>query len=474
MPDNKLLRQIPTVNEIIDSPEIAKMLENYSRELVLEAVRGVLALTRLKIANGNSTTDDNIGWLKKDVLFKEISGYLDTLFRPSLRRVINATGVVLHTNLGRANLSLSAVEAVKMAASGYSNLEINLFDGQRGSRYAHLEKLLARLTGAEAALAVNNNAAAVLLSIGALAKNKEVIVSRGQLVEIGGSFRIPEVMEQSGAIIKEIGTTNRTHPADYQNAINENTGLLLYVHSSNYKIIGFTKETSIKQLVEIGNASGIPVVCDLGSGSLVEMEQFGLPSEITVQEIVNSGVDLITFSGDKLLGGPQSGIILGKSDLIEKIKKNPLTRAVRIDKMAVAALEATLREYLDLKNAVQNIPVLKMLAADEKQLKIRAEILLDLLSSELSLKADVSVEIGISAVGGGAMPGADLSSRLVALKPKTHSPSLVANLLRQGIPSVLCQLKDNRLLFDMRTLLEGEEAQLAEAIINVFSGEITP
>lgn len=469
--DILLLRQIPKVDEVLGIPEIVNLMTDYPRDLILGAVRETLNAIRQQIIDGRVKIEDKKDLFNQSMILRQVVARLDLITKPKLRKVINATGVVLHTNLGRAVLSPTAINAVKMAASGYSNLELDLSGGTRGTRYAPMEELLTRLTGASSSLAVNNNAAAVLLALSALAKGKEVIVSRGQLVEIGGSFRIPEVMEQSGAILREVGATNKTHPSDYIKAINENTALLLHVHTSNYKIVGFSRETTIKELVGIGREAGIPVMCDLGSGSFLEMEQFGLPGEITVQQAVGDGADVITFSGDKLMGGPQSGVIVGKKDLIEQIKRNPLTRAVRIDKLTVAALEATLREYLDIGSAIESIPTLQMLTADYKKLELKARVLNQLLTDRIGKFAAITIERGQSAVGGGAMPTADLPSWQVVIKPYTINVADLTCRLRTGKLAVLGIIRDNCLLLDVRTLLQDQERELADAVAAAFDGE---
>jgi len=468
---NILLRQIPKVDEVLRMPEIGGLFSAHPRELVLEAVRGSLDQVRRDILEGRIGPAELESFLSPGVMAARVAQLAGSEARPNLRRVINASGVVLHTNLGRAVLSPSAIEAVYTAASGYSNLELNLESGKRGSRYAPVEGLLCRLTGAESALVVNNNAAAVLLALGTMARAREVIVSRGQLVEIGGSFRIPEVMEQSGAVLREVGATNKTYSGDYRRAIGERTALLLHVHTSNYRIVGFTRETTVEELVELGRETGIPVMSDLGSGSLVDLGRLGLPQEPTVQQTVAAGADVVTFSGDKLLGGPQAGIIVGKKEILEKMKKNPLTRAVRIDKMTVAALEATLREYLDPGGALQNIPTLRMIGAGRDQLRNRAGDLHQLLEDAAGDRAGVALVEEQSAVGGGAMPTADLPTWLVSVRPRALAVDRLAALLREGSPAVLGRIQDDCLLLDVRTLLKDEEIILAGALAAALGRE---
>lgn len=462
----KSLRQLPSVDEVLRDGRVSEMLENYPRIVILEAVRAVLADERKGILSGAVKMRQDI---KKEeylnMVVETTAAAVKRSVRPNLRRVINATGVILHTNLGRALLSERAREAVNIVASNYSNLELDLKTGRRGSRYAALENLLTSLTGAEDALVVNNNAAAVLLALSTAARGREVIVSRGQLVEIGGSFRIPEVMAQSGAKLVEVGATNKTHPEDYRKAICGETAMLLHVHTSNYRIIGFTRETTVSELVEIGREYNLPVMSDLGSGFLLDLSRFGLPQEPTVQEVLGAGPDIVTFSGDKLLGGPQAGIILGRRLYIEKMKKNPLTRAVRIDKMTVAALEATLREYQDEDKAIREIPTLQMLTVNQEILKKRAYHLESILQSVLDKTiAEFTVEKGISAVGGGAMPTAELPTAVVAVSPRNISAGELQAALRRGDPAVMGRVQEDRLILDLRTIGDTEFQLLAEAV----------
>ncbi|KJR99067.1 MAG: selenocysteine synthase [Peptococcaceae bacterium BRH_c4a] len=469
--DKSLLREIPKVDEVLKLPGVQNLAGVYPRELVVESVRRILDEIRQDILEGTKAHQELNKWSYPDSLAARIAEKLERIIRPNLRRVINATGVVLHTNLGRAVLCPSAIEAVRMAASGYSNLELNLESGKRGSRYDSVEDLLKRLTGAQSSLVVNNNAAAVLLALSTLARGREVIVSRGQMVEIGGSFRIPEVMEQSGAILREVGSTNKTHPADYGKAINDKTALLLHVHTSNYRIVGFTREITVDELVDLGSEAGLPVMSDLGSGSIINMDYLGLPYEPTVQQTIQSGAGVVTFSGDKLLGGPQAGIIVGKKEFIDRMKKNPLTRAVRIDKMTVAALEATLREYLDIKAALQNIPTLRMISYDEKLLQKRCGVLHGLLKDAVDGMALIALEKGQSAVGGGAMPTADLPGWLVSVRPLNMPVEALADRLRNGDPAVMGRVQEDSLLLDVRTLLKDEDIILAGAVAAAMGRE---
>ncbi len=458
------IRLLPSVDEIIRNQKLLETLNQNPRHLVVRATRHVLDEKRGHILAG-ALKPDNEEDLKAGII-SEIIKLVHKHNTPGLRQVINATGVVIHTNLARALLSKSALQAVEMAASGYSNLELDLSTGKRGSRYAPLEDLLVELTGAEAALVVNNNASAVLLALGTLARGKEVIVSRGQLVEIGGSFRIPDVMAQSGAQLVEVGSTNKTYPADYQQATNDNTSLLLNVHTSNYRIVGFTRETTVRELAAVGREMGVPVMSDLGSGSLIDLSRFGLPYEPTVQETVAAGADLVTFSGDKLLGGPQAGILIGKKEIIDKMKKNPLTRAIRIDKFTVAALEATLREYRDSEKAIANIPTLRMLADGPAELLPRAKCLLKKLQQLNLADVDFKLVETISRVGGGAMPTADLPSTGVEILLQQTKINNLASCLRDHLPAVIGRIQNESLVLDMRTVQAKDMDQLFNAIRN--------
>lgn len=467
--DKSLLRELPKVDQILLHEVIIDFLQTTPRSVVVEAIRNAIALMRKAILEGQFYEAKTV----QEMVLQKTVALIKQQIRPNLRRVINASGVVLHTNLGRALLSKGARDTVNAVSSSFCNLEINLESGKRGSRYEPVEELLTRLTGAEAALVVNNNAAAVLLALGTMAKGKEVIVSRGQLVEIGGSFRIPEVMEQGGATLVEVGATNKTHPRDYQNSISENTALLLHVHTSNYRIVGFTREITVEELVQIGQACSIPVMSDLGSGFLVDLAKYGLPKEPSVQETVAAGADVVTFSGDKLLGGPQAGIIVGKRYWIEKMKKNPLTRAVRINKFTVAALEATLREYLDEENVLKNIPTLRMLTEPQEKIRIRAKELAGKVSSLLKTKVELEVIEGYSQVGGGSMPTAEMPTYLVTLLPQFMTVDELAVRLRLAEPAVVARVRDGKYQIDLRTVQPAEIDLLAEILAQVINaGEV--
>jgi L-seryl-tRNA(Ser) seleniumtransferase len=436
--------------------------------LLKSAVREVLAAKRETILEGGTLAPEE---LTREALLPVLRQHLAAKLRPRLRVVINATGVVVHTNLGRSLLPRSAMDGLLQVASRYSNLELDLETGKRGSRYSLVEGLLCDLTGAEAALVVNNNAAAVLLVLETLAKGREVIVSRGQLVEIGGSFRIPEVMARSGARLVEVGATNRTHLRDYEQVIGEETALLLKVHTSNYRIIGFTSEVAITDLVALGARRGLPVMEDLGSGCFVDLSRFGLAKEPTVREVVSAGVDVVTFSGDKLLGGPQAGIILGRRPIIEQIKKNPLNRALRIDKFTLAGLEAILRLYFDEEQALRAIPTLAMLTATPAVIEQRARRLLRRISKPLAGHCTMALVATESRVGGGALPEQSLPSRGVALRPCGCSVNQLEVNLRQHSLPVIGRIEEERLILDMRTVADDEVRLLAAALLAVFGVE---
>jgi len=446
--------RIPSVNELKE--KFSKIYPSYPLSYFLEPSRRVAQIIREKWQKGE------LERLEEPYLRDLMEKVFNEYETPSLKRVINATGVVIHTNLGRSPLSEKAIEEIVKVAKYYSNLEFDLKEGKRGSRYVHVEEILKEITQAEGALVVNNNAAAVLISLNTLAYGKEVIVSRGELVEIGGSFRIPEVMKWAGCILKEVGTTNKTHLFDYENAITENTAMLLKVHRSNFEIVGFTKEVSLEELVNLGKRFGIPVMKDLGSGCFVDFSEYGMKKELTVQEVLKADVDIVTFSGDKLLGGPQAGIILGKKELIEKIRKNPLNRALRIDKLTLAGLEATLRLYRDKALAIEHIPVLKMIFTPKEKLHKKAKYLLRKLK-ELKLKNfNFKVVETINKTGGGALPTLDLISYAVAVESK-FSPQAVQKTLRENDPPIITRIDEDKLLIDVRCLFDKDYEEIIKA-----------
>ena len=458
-----LLRSIPQVDEvlqwlidIIDGPIF----------LAKQSVREELELLRQKILSGKKVNKSDMS--KKKIIIQVQNRLLKNM-GPNFKRVINATGVVIHTNLGRSILPFSAREALVQAGTRYSNLEFDLATGKRGSRYSLVEKLLCDLTGAEAALVVNNNAAAVLLVLDTFAHGREVVVSRGQLVEIGGSFRIPDVMAKSGAKLIEVGATNRTHLKDYEGAISEETAMLLKVHASNFKMVGFTKEVLAEELVELaGRHDNLLVMEDLGSGCLIDMSRYGLSKEPTVQETVKAGVDVVTFSGDKLLGGPQAGLIVGKRNIIGCIKRNQLNRALRIDKFTLAALETVLRLYYDHETAVAKIPTLAMLTASPEVMGRRANRLTRRIKKSLAGKCTISVRTTGSRVGGGALPEEDLESRAVVLEPLDRTVNELEKDLRSNPLPVIGRIEENRYILDMRTVGEDEIPQVANILQQVF------
>ncbi|MGC9108937.1 MAG: L-seryl-tRNA(Sec) selenium transferase [Caldimicrobium sp.] len=448
--------RIPSVHELKE--KLAKLYPNYPFSYFTEPARRISQVLKERFLKGE------LKELSEEALIDLLKKVFEEYERYTLRRVINATGVIVHTNLGRAPLPSEAIEHLIEIARYYSNLEYNLLEGKRGSRYSHVEELLKELTGAEAALVVNNNASAVLITLNTLANGREVIVSRGELVEIGGSFRIPEVMKWAGCILKEVGTTNKTHLFDYENAITENTALLLKVHKSNYAIVGFTKEVSTEELVALGKKRGIPVMEDLGSGCLVDFSKYGLMKEPTVQEVLKAGVDVVTFSGDKLLGGPQAGIILGKKEIIEKIRKNPLNRAIRIDKLTLAALEATLKLYRDENLAIEKIPVLKMILTKKETLKRKANRLFKAIK-ELNLpKAKVYLIPTVAKTGGGALPLLNIPSYGVALEIEGVSPQELQKKLRKNEPPIIAITEEKAIVFEVRTLFDEDIPIIKEAL----------
>lgn len=458
---------IPAVDELLLNQQI-KDVHGVPRMVILDCIRGVLGRYRQHLGMTKDQYHNPIEL--KEAILKDILEEINRRSKPLLRPVINATGVVLHTNLGRSVLSEAARQSIDFVAAGYSNLELNLDSGERGSRYSHVEALITRLTGAESCLVVNNNAAAVLLALDTLAKGKDTIVSRGELVEIGGAFRVPDVMERSGSRLVEVGTTNKTYIEDYEKEIGTETGLLLKVHTSNYRIIGFTQEPTIRKLVELGNKHDIPVMEDLGSGCLFDLKARGIGNEPTVQQVVAGGVDVITFSGDKLLGGPQAGIIAGKEKYIKQMKKNPLTRALRIDKMTVAALEATLKSYLEPEDVAGRVPTLEMLTRPLDTLQEQANLLKEMLTKDLTSFIEVVTEEGVSQVGGGSLPGVNLPTFLVVIKLKNQKVDQFVSELRGGSPAVLTYIRDNQVIIDPRTVLPAQYEQLVSAIRQVCGG----
>ncbi|MBM7613856.1 L-seryl-tRNA(Sec) selenium transferase [Alkaliphilus hydrothermalis] len=467
MNKGKLLSTLPSVDELLNHEDLLNILKRIPRKVVVEQTRESIQRERNKLLNMKDEQLENYR-IEENKLIQSTIGACEEFMSMNLKEVVNGTGVVLHTNLGRALLSDEIKEAVWSVASGYSTLEINVGTGKRGSRYSHVVEIIKNITGAEDALVVNNNAAAVLLVLGTMAKNKEVIVSRGELVEIGGSFRIPEVMEQSGAKLVDVGATNKTHLRDYENAIGEDTAVLLKVHTSNYKILGFTDEVTLEEMVELGKRTKVPVVEDLGSGVLVNLQKYGLTYEPTVQDSVKAGVDIITFSGDKLLGGPQAGIIIGSKKWIEKMKKNPLTRAFRVDKLTMAALEATLKYYLDEEEAIKKLPTLRMITETIEPIHQRAVALLNIILKE-NLDVDIKIKDDYSQVGGGSLPLEKLPTKVLQLTSSKLSVNQLEEGLRLNKTPIITRIQGDKLIIDLRTIKERDFPIICDALKKVLS-----
>ena len=456
--DAATLRRLPSVDQLVRRLAAEPAVAGVSRARLTATVRETLDAERRRVVRDGSPPAD------ADTLASRVLATTQQTGAFSLRPVINATGVVLHTNLGRALLSDAARDRIAAVAAAYSNLELDLPSKERGSRYSHVEGLLRRLTAAEDALVVNNNAAAVLLALETLAHGKEVIVSRGELIEIGGEFRIPDIMLRSGAVLREVGATNRTHLRDYAAAIGPNTALLLKVHTSNYRVIGFTAEVGRRELTELGRERGIPVMEDLGSGSLLDLRPWGFPYEPTVPEVVAAGVDLVSFSGDKLLGGPQAGIVVGKRAIVSRLKKNPWNRALRIDKFTIAALEATLDAY-EAGTARETVPTLRLLTEPLTTVKARARRVLRGLGADVTEWLGALVTEARSQVGGGALPTVELPTAGLSLGPTDAAARALDAALRVGDPPVVARLVDDRLFLDCRTVLPSQVAALTKAVI---------
>ena len=457
-PMHEELRKLPSVEKILQRAELQPSIGEKGHSLVVQSIRHVIDAARREIASGEPPPT-------MDGLLDRVLADLETRSAPTLRRVINATGVIIHTNLGRAPLSEDTRAAMDLVAQGYSNLEYDLALGSRSSRYEHAEQLLRHLTGAGGGLLVNNNAGAVLLVLSALGRGKEVVISRGQLVEIGGGFRIPDVMAQSGVRLVEVGTTNRTNVADYESAITEETALLMHLHHSNFKVLGFTQEVPLSELTEVGRQHGLLTVEDLGSGCLLDTSAFGLAHEPTVQEALSQGADLVCFSGDKLLGGPQAGIIIGRADLVASLKVHPLARALRVDKMTIAGIQATLMHYAR-DEATEKIPVWQMISLDLESIEARAASWVERLGQ---MGARAQVLPGLSTVGGGSLPGETLPTLLVALQHP--APDSLAQRLRTAEPAVVGRIEAGRYILDPRTILNGEEPDLLFALEQAFRGQ---
>jgi len=459
---NKILRALPGVDHLLGLVKQDKRSSDIPRSVILDSLRQVLDRVRKDILAGTDPVITDTALLEKALILAEEK------IKLRLVGVINATGVVLHTNLGRALLCDDALSHITAIAKTYSNLELNLGTGKRGIRYEAVDGLICELTGAESAIVVNNNAGAVLLALNTLARHHEVVVSRGELVEIGGSFRVPDVMEKSGCILKEVGTTNRTHLRDYETAVGENTALFLKVHTSNYKIEGFTASVALKDLIILGREKGIPVMEDLGSGTLIDFSKYGLPHEPTVGDAVRSGAHVVTFSGDKLLGGPQAGIIVGKKESIDQIRKNPLTRALRIDKLTLAALESTLRLYRDEERALRDIPTLRMLTLPFTEILKKADTLFQAIQKTIGPLADINFSDMNSRPGGGSFPELDLPTRCVTIQPVNLTVSKLETAMRLSTPAIIGRIEDNRYILDPRTIQEGQDAIIASTLARIL------
>ena len=464
MNKNMLYRSIPKVDVLLENSDIVTLIENHHRDVVVDVIREEID----KLRNFIKENDDvNLIEEKINNLIENIKISTEKVYSYNIKKVINGTGTILHTNLGRAIISKKHADYLSEVVTSYSNLEYNLEEGKRGERYSHFEKLICKITGAEAAMAVNNNAAAVMLVLSSMAAEREVIVSRGELVEVGGKFRIPDVMKSSNAHLVEIGTTNKTHLEDYEDAISENTGAFLKVHTSNFKILGFTESVSIEELCKLGREKDIPVIEDIGSGVLIDLSEYGLEYEPTVQDSIKAGVDVVSFSGDKLLGGPQAGIIVGKKKYIDKMKKNPLTRAFRIDKFTATILEMIFHEYLNEEDAIKNIPVLSLITKDLKEIEKNTN---DLFNKIEKLKdvADINVEDTLSQIGGGSLPAERIKSKSVTIMPKNISTQSLEAKLRAGKNPVVGRISEEKLILDMRTVLENEIDILAQKLIDIL------
>ena len=461
---SNILRNLPSVNQLLESPQLKKMVETINHSVVTEGVRTFLDDLRTQVVDAAG----DVPIPTPTEMADKIADWLSNEERPYLRRVINGTGIILHTGLGRAPLATEALSSVNEISHGYASVEISLATGDRGQRVKAVERLICELTGAEAAVVTNNNAAATMLTLSAMAEGKEVIVSRGQLIEIGGSYRLPDVMECSGAKLKEVGTTNKTHLVDYENAIDpEVTGALLKVHPSNFEVVGFTKTISTKELAKLAAKHDLPLIDDIGSGALLDYAQFGLNNEPVASDSIRDGADLILFSGDKLIGGPQCGIIAGKKKYVDRILKNSLMRAMRVGKMTLAALHATLSLYRDEEKAKQSVPLLRMLSMPTENLKMRAEKLASLLSPVASVKSCEAIEEQ-AMLGGGSLPAQKIPTWCISIAPNGSVDSLTAKL-RAGSPAILGRVNKDRLLLDMRTVSPGEDLEVVKVFESLES-----
>ncbi|MFZ5832223.1 MAG: L-seryl-tRNA(Sec) selenium transferase [Planctomycetota bacterium] len=473
--DRSLLRSIPAVEILLQDPRIAAAAAGQPRKLTADCVRAAIDAARQFILAGNgvaqqtSADSESSGISLRNTIIADALRRLRTAAVPHYRKVINATGIILHTALGRAVLPPRAMRQIQQELSGYSLLQAEVESGQRSKRDDRIEELLVRLTGAEAATVVNNNAAATAIVLNTLGQGREIIVSRGQLVEIGGEFRLPEVMEAAGVQLVEVGTTNKTHARDYERAITERTAAILRVHPSNYRIQGFTSEVSLEELVRIAHGRNLPLIDDVGAGPLVDFSRFGFEHEPTLPESVAAGADVITSSADKLIGGPQGGIILGRAAWIQKIRKNPLARILRVDKFTLAALEATLSLFLDEELALAEVPTLRLLRRSLADIEAQATRIQAAIAECVAAAADSEIVDGYSQMGSGSLPTQDLPTRLVAITPLRISPDELALRLRRHRPAVFARIHKGMVLIDPRTLLDGEEPLLVEALLSVLS-----
>lgn len=461
---------LPGVDHVLELAKPDPFFENIPKSVLVRCIRAAVENFRKGILDGDPDVTQSD--LADSVFLEKVKNSVHEAVRPNLRQLINATGVVVHTNLGRSLLPVDAVENILTIASRYSNLEFDMSKGVRGSRYSIVEDILCEVSGAESAMVVNNNAGAVLLCLDTVANGKKVIVSRGELIEIGGSFRIPDVMAKSGGILKEVGTTNRTHLRDYENAVENDTGLLLKVHTSNYSVVGFTAEVSLKELVDLGKKYKVTVMEDLGSGTFIDFSRYGLIKEPTVQESVAAGADLITFSGDKLLGGPQAGIIVGKQEILNKIKSNPMTRALRIDKLTLAALELTLHHYRDPDKAIDSIPTLRMLTLPFGYIETKAKQLGSVLENIGDSRLKIQLVNITSTAGGGALPLLNLPSKGVGINIKGISPNAMERHLRENIPPIIGRIEEDVFIMDLRTIQDDEFVAIKDAFEHILNRDL--
>jgi L-seryl-tRNA(Ser) seleniumtransferase len=452
-------RNLPSVNQLLESEPLQRLVKSINHRVVVDGVRQFLDDLRTQVSH--AAEDAHIPTPQE--IAERVAAWLETEQRPKLRPVINGTGILLHTGLGRAPLAQQALDEIQKLGGGYASVEIDLSTGQRGHRVQAVERLLCQITGAEAAAVTNNNAAATMITLSALAAGREVIVSRGQLIEIGGSYRLPDVMQCSGALLKEVGTTNKTRPDDYRRAINQQTAALLRVHPSNFKVVGFSESVSIREMIRIAHQNGLPAIDDVGSGALMDFAEFGLADEPVVRQSVEAGADLVLFSGDKLLGGPQCGIIVGRRKYIDSIVKNPMMRAVRVGKLTLAALQATLVLYLDPEKAKIQIPILRMLSMPIENLRLRADRIVAQIG-HLSITEVTEVVQQDSMLGGGSLPTQNLPTWCVSILPKNKNVERFAKQLRDASPSVVGRVQQDRFLLDLRTIHPGQDAELVQIL----------